>query len=504
MRALLEFGGERLRLIVPGTVDLDEVRIAWLHGSDLLDPTPFLEAGQVVLTDGAQFDIQHQVQQTYDGYVARLADRGIAAIGFGSQLVHGRVPPGLIVACEQSGMVLFEMTDLTPYLAYIRFVADAVSNARQARVRWTADAHRSLSHAALRPDGLSAVLAELERLLQARAVLFDASGTRVAGTALASRDPVAEERIRSEVMAVLGRGVHSVGHIEVSAEHYSIQTLPGASGLSGALVVSDPAAPHVDTPEVMLSVTALVTLALAQHRALDRARRHMRSAVLEQLLAGDRTIAMRTAQAAWGGLPPEPTVTLVAQPPKGVVPLLDLLEREAAESAGGVFFALRGERLVVLVESARFTAVLAHITDSGGIAGSSAHNAACGLDEVLDRATHALNQALIRGHDHLAFEAMLQGGLLSILRGKHAGAIAHGLFTPVIQHDQQNGTELMHSLRVWLDHDCAWTRSASTLGIHRHTLAHRIETVGQLLSLDLTTLRDRLEVWAALWLDRDR
>lgn len=60
------------------------------------------------------------------------------------------------------------------------------------------------------------------------------------------------------------------------------------------------------------------------------------------------------------------------------------------------------------------------------------------------------------------------------------------------------GTELVRTLRTWLDHDARFEPAAAELGIHRHTLRTRIGQAGDLLGLDLSTFPARAEVWAAL------
>ena len=135
----------------------------WVHSSELPDPTPFLDAGQLLLTDGAQFPTGSQDRERYDCYVAGLSARGIVGIGFGTQLIHGHLPPELESACDATG---FLITDLTPFLAIVRYVAGELAREQNERIRWSLDAQRAIARAALRPDGLTSILAELANQLQ--------------------------------------------------------------------------------------------------------------------------------------------------------------------------------------------------------------------------------------------------------------------------------------------------------------------------------------------------
>ena len=48
--------------------------VSWIHSSDLVDPTPFLDAGQVVLTTGTQFSAGTTAD--FERYVVRLREQG--------------------------------------------------------------------------------------------------------------------------------------------------------------------------------------------------------------------------------------------------------------------------------------------------------------------------------------------------------------------------------------------------------------------------------------------
>jgi purine catabolism regulator len=43
-----------------------------------------------------------------------------------------------------------------------------------------------------------------------------------------------------------------------------------------------------------------------------------------------------------------------------------------------------------------------------------------------------------------------------------------------------------------------WGDAADALGVHRHTLRHRVRRIERLTGRDLTRARDRVELWLAL------
>ena len=54
--------------------------VTWLHASELLDPTPWLEGGELVLTTGLGLDTTAAAQKEY---LRRLAEHRLAGLGFG-------------------------------------------------------------------------------------------------------------------------------------------------------------------------------------------------------------------------------------------------------------------------------------------------------------------------------------------------------------------------------------------------------------------------------------
>jgi purine catabolism regulator len=55
-----------------------------------------------------------------------------------------------------------------------------------------------------------------------------------------------------------------------------------------------------------------------------------------------------------------------------------------------------------------------------------------------------------------------------------------------------DGTDLMDSLASFLTHHGGWDRTATDLGVHRHTVRHRIRKVEELTGLSLDDPEDRL------------
>src|SRR5262245_37081662 len=94
------------------TGPLPDTPVGWVAVSELEDPTPFLEGGELVLTTGMRLTPAGAA-----GYVSRLVGRGVAGLGFGVGVIHDTVPAELIAAARERGLVLLEVPRPTPFIA---------------------------------------------------------------------------------------------------------------------------------------------------------------------------------------------------------------------------------------------------------------------------------------------------------------------------------------------------------------------------------------------------
>ncbi|MER3389456.1 MAG: PucR family transcriptional regulator ligand-binding domain-containing protein [Microcella sp.] len=216
---------------------------SWVHSSDLADPTPFLGVGDALLTTGTQWTSDDDIEP----WVGRLAEAGVPGVGFGTEVIRDGTPEALISACRRHGIALIEVPYRTPFIAVTRAVADADAHQRYARVRWTLDTQRALALAALRPDGVAAVLAELGRRIDAPVALVQTDSAQSAAP-----DAVTEAAHR--MLAAGRRAARSV-------DGWSLQTVGAPGSLAGILAVG-PTTPDDDAVRaVVTSVVAMTGLA---------------------------------------------------------------------------------------------------------------------------------------------------------------------------------------------------------------------------------------------------
>lgn len=515
--------------LAPGAL---ETPVVWAHTSDLPDPTPFLDAGHVLLTTGTQFgdasggaDVPAAASDDdafADAYVRRLREAGVAALGFGTEVIRAGTPDALVAACIAQGLPLFEVPYRVPFIAIARLVADLLAEDAYARQAWALAAQRAISLAALRPDGLSATLAELSHRLGTWVGLIDATGSLDREAPLDGLAQPALGEVVGEARSMLRRGQRAsrtllAAESTGTPQHLTLQTLGGGGALRGVLAIGD--SPELDQAgrEVVTAVIALAGLALEQNRDLDRARGHLRSGLLRSILAGDTALAERVAAEMWGELPHAPVRVMVTDAPLAHVDrLTELLELRVEERNGRLFFGRDDEQFVLVVE--QHDAGLADeiasefdlpvgVSDPVGSAGAGAGatgaggaGAASGGGVALahEQAMRALERARETGAGVSHFEEISRQGVLAFLARTDARAVALATLAPLTEHDAASGTALITTTRTWLEHGGQFDATARALGVHRHTVRSRIALAERLLGRDLSGFHARADLWAAL------
>lgn len=475
--------------------------VEWVHSSDLIDPTPFLSADQVLLTTGTQFGSELSSDIDYLPYVQRLRDRGITALGFGTEVIRDGTPDGLLAACRYFKLPLLEVPYRTPFIAVARAAGDLVAEDRYARATWALKAQRAIALAALRPDGLSATLAELSTQLGHWVALFDATGTidRVFPRATFTTAPDALATVQQETRRLLSRGQRSSSTVNAGGETLTLQTLGGHDHLRGVLALGGPRALDQASTEVVTSVIALAGLALEQNNALDRAQALLRSGLMHTLLGGDHTLVEQISRQMWGALPVAPVLVAVVEAPTARRDAItDYLELRVEDSPGQLFFARQKDTIVLcLSPSARgiLSDLCALFELHAGLSEPTPYNQ---LPRALDQGQQALARARESAPGVTDFSVVARQGVLALLTRTDAREVGLATLAQVLAHDQAHTTELLTTLRVWLLRNGHFGEAAAHLGVHRHTVRTRIQQAEQLLGRDLGSFPARADVWAAL------
>jgi purine catabolism regulator len=87
--------------------------VRWVHITELVDPTPWLKGGELLLTTGLQLETP-KLQRSL---VERLVEHEIAGLGFGTGFAHKRLPTALLGAARAQEFPVFEVPYELPFIA---------------------------------------------------------------------------------------------------------------------------------------------------------------------------------------------------------------------------------------------------------------------------------------------------------------------------------------------------------------------------------------------------
>lgn len=460
-----------LGLVVRAGAEHLDRPVQWVHTSELADPTGFLEGGELLLTTGLW------VRSGAADYIKRLHAAGVAGLGFGTGLTHAAVPSTVIKAANAVGLPVIEVPRPVPFIAISKAVAKAVAAEEYAAVTRAYQAQRALTSAAVRPNGVTTVTRQLARRLDAWAVLLDPRGAVRAGDS-----PVLDE-LRSELPR-FHAGPASLTY-ELDGAEITVQTLGAGERIRGFLAVGRATRLTPADQQVLTTAASLLTVSFERPHAVEAATRRLRGGLLRLLLAGETALVAEIAADLWGELPAAPVrIALASGPSRHRQAAVDRAEDSDA------FHAPFGESLLLVVRAEPELPGL-HV----GVSDPAEYGA---LDQALKQAQRALAAAVRTDLPLVRFADLADDGVLRLVDPEVAGVFADRLLAPLVEHDATGRGELIASLRAWLAHNGQWDPAAAALGVHRHTLRHRLAKVGQLLGRDLDSADTRAELWLAL------
>ncbi|MDH6700507.1 PucR family transcriptional regulator [Streptomyces griseoviridis] len=508
-----------LKLTVRAGADRLDVPVRWAHASELADPVPYMEGGELLLITALKLDAEDP--EAMRRYVKRLVGAGVVGLGFAVGVHYEEIPGALVDAARDQHLPLLEVPRRTPFLAISKAVSAGIAAEQYQAVTAGFAAQRELTRQALTegPDGLLAALASQ---VDGWAALYDASGAVVATAPewagrRAARLTADVERLRERpapASAVVGG--------PAGEDRVELHSLGTGRRPRSALAVGTAATLGTAERYAVHSAIALLTLTTERSRSLQAAEQRIGEAVLHMLLAGQPDPARAVAGDLYGGLLDAPFRIVLAEPgtarASGGDPLAGLTEavESAAARAGEPLLVVPGgARLVVLaadggaaltacgtyataLEAARAAGERPAADEDTLVVGVSAPVGPVAAAAGHRQAEQALSVARRRGRVCVEHEQLAAGSVLPLLADDAVRAFADGLLRPLYEHDATGRGDLVDSLRAWLSRHGQWDAAAADLGVHRHTLRYRMRRVEEILGRSLDDADVRMELWLAL------
>jgi purine catabolism regulator len=478
--------------VLAGDAALDRP-IGWVHPTELADPVPFLEGGELLLTTGLTLD-----DDSAPGYVRRLAAVGVTGIGFGVGLSHEVVPGALVRAAAAAGLPLLEVPRPTPFIAITRTVSRAVAADEYAAVVRTGRGQQELTRAAVGRRGPGAVIRTLARLVGAAVLLLDGNGEPREAAPAAARTHAGDLRGELERMR---SGTRLAGsRRRIGAHEVVLQALDTRARAYLAVLTEEPM--DAASQHIVTTAASLLSLALERNRAQGVALRRLRSGLFGLLVSGQAELAVPSMAALWGGVAPPPwTVFALGGGPAVRRSAFEVLDGEYRDAGEALFFAEHGSYVVAVAsaEGAAAQRVESLATQLPWLSvGISDPVSTVDVQSGWRQAERAAEAARDQRVPVVRFGEYAGRGLLGLLPPAAATAFADTLLAPLRRHDESGRGELVDSLRCWLEHHGHWDSAAARLGVHRHTLRNRMRKVEELTGRGLDSPGVRSELWLAL------
>lgn len=468
-------------------VHLPEPRadIRWVATSELPDPAPFLEGGEVLLTTGLEM---RGWRTQWTGYVERLQARTVVGLGFATGLTHRTIPAGLVTACRDQGLNLFDVPRDTTFVAISRAVASMLESDAEGAARSSLKAQQVLTQAALSSDESAAVVARLAEIVCGAAALVGRDA--VAPTGLA-REALDLDAVTAEVERIRPQGLRAAASVQTGAGTLMVQPVGVSRRPVAHLAVYVPGRAG-DTDRAAITTAVALLGLVAQSRAVRRdTDRRLRMRALELLLESDVRTATMVLEATTAGAPTLDGRVVVARA-SGPDALLDealgLVEDDAllAGRAAGELWVVDtprgiGRHLTTLTGRG----LLVGVGDPEGVEDARAS---------WTNAAHALASATT-AVPVVRWEELVREGPLTILDRERAAAFATSFLGRI------DDEALVQTLRSFLRHHGSRLKVAQELGVHRNTVANRIAQIEAALGSPLDDPRVRVGAWIALQLE---
>ncbi|EWM19494.1 PucR family transcriptional regulator [Kutzneria sp. 744] len=484
---LLADPGLGLRLLV-GAIEPDP-EFRWIYVTDLRDPRRYLGGGEVVLTGMLWYHDPGDAE----AFVSAIAEMGVVALGVGTAEIGPVTFDVVADACRRHSVRLFTVPLDVSFTSITQRVVSALAAEHVRRSSAVLEHHRRLVAVLGSGAGLDGLVAAGSVELGVPCWVIAPTGRVVAG--------VTDLPDSAAVAAGFVTGKRQVG---------SYSMLPVGTGhrlACWALVVADRTA---DRHEIAVELATLIGLersALAAGRVGER-----RSATqLLSLLADESTPAADiSARLTAAGFGPDDSLCVVSMTITGeaglALDVLDSLVEGLVTDVDGeaVAITLAGNDLLDSLRSG-VRALEPGLGPCRLALGISSPGPASRLRASVDEARYARGVAVHNGAhaavvagSELASHQLLFGALPDELRQ----SFCRRLLGPVRAYDQEHHSELLESLRVFLDCSGSWSQAAARLHLHVNTLRYRIGRVEDLTGRDLSRFADRVDLFLALELSR--
>ncbi len=457
--------------------------VRWVATSELTDPGPWLDGDELLLTTGMRLTDD---PAACEAYVAALGSGGVSAIGFGVGLSFETIPEALLTAAERAALPVIEVPTPTPFVAVSKAVSRALAAEEYEDAERSFEAQRALIRAAVKEQGDAKVVALVARHAGGFAMLVDAAGVTVCATPASAARRIDE--FTTEIERLRPLGVLASSAIATAEEHVAIVPLGLRGSARGFLIVGSTQALRAGDIAVMNLATSLLSWGMV--RELDRGQAWNRLAM--DVIRREGSGAIPMTDLGLGGLVRD-RAHIVVMMPRGDAGELASMTNVLS---GAIASVLDDQQVLAFLP-----AQVAIGREAGRVLDSARSAAVSGpvdladpyaVEATIERAC----RAAVRSAGVTRLDDPAQTGLAGLIDPVSGRAWAQVALAGVLASGET--TELIATLRAWLDNHGQIDATGVALGVHRHTVRHRLRRAESLLGVSLDAASVRAELWFAL------
>ena len=477
---LLSMPSLRLRLVAGR--DGVGASVLWTHTSELEDPGPWLEGGELLIVNGFGIpaDAVGQVE-----YVTRLAHHRLAGIAISVRAPE--LTDEMLEAANRLAFPVLRVPREVPFIDLSYLVANASERSARGRLSRHLRIFETLRFRNSVQSNVTEVYSQLEQV----------SGYRLALVTPAGHPLLTDWPWVPDDLAL--PDPHGPPDLQVIEDGYVLPLLVDSRVTAYLVGKEHPTA----APGGLAALQHVGTLAALD--AIDDQRRReafhrQGSALLSKALDGDGVGDELDRAFKSAGIEPSQGFRVAA------------LDQHRVETVGEIevrdWLADRALAHLLLKEDALLTVVSGQMDDELRTLSSD-----LGIDVGASPIGHDLHDlprlrrealwALSIAGDSTEPDLVLaeqQSGLarwitpdVETLRHLAAGTLA-----PLRKHDAENGSELVHTLTTYFQHQGRLRAAAEDLYVHEHTLTYRLKRIEQITGRSLKNYRDSFELWLAV------
>ncbi len=257
--------------------------VRWVHISELLDPTPWLSGGELLLTTGIQLDGPDRQRE----FVRLLSGRHLAGLGFGTGFDHDGIPAALVEEAEALEFPLFEIPYELPFIALTEKAFTRLVNEQYEVLQRGIAIHKRLERLVLEESGLDEVVRALAAAIGGAVCVLSARGETIASRTFRRQIPAAAlDAVREEVPQRSAE--FAPDHPELAGRALVLPvSIRGRGGPQAWLVAARDAGGIGDFERLILQqAVTVVALELMRQRAMRDTERRLAGDVLAEALTG--------------------------------------------------------------------------------------------------------------------------------------------------------------------------------------------------------------------------